>query len=824
VVRRWEALKARVLPSEDLPLEQQFFQGLCLLGGLLAIFVIIPANTFQNLHPRVNQVVCALGLVCLICFWAARRGHYLAKFLFFSLMAGLDVIWFANGGSQGSIGLFFFSAVLFMVVFFHGLLRWAMVALVVANVVGLHLAEWVWPQLCSQFLHPRDRLLDLLTGYVLSILTSVLMLWLVLRGFHREHRRLQESVAALGVSEDKFERIFQGNPDGLAILEPGTGLILEASEGFERLSGYTRAEVLGRDFAGPWLWRDGSDPARFRMGNFSSASSRGFEACLVRRDGTTFWGETSQAPIQYGGKPSLLVTIHDISERRAAEQALRKASAAVAQSPVAIVITDLTGQIEYVNAAFTRNTGYTAEEALGQNTRFLRSGEHSREFYREMWDTLLAGRTWEGRLHNRAKDGSLYWERTTISSIQDAQGRITNFVATKDNITEALRIEEERRQLEGMVQQAQKMESLGSLAGGVAHDFNNMLGGIMGYADLLLREERDPTHQGYLRAILSAASRSGELTRKLLAFGRRGKNLVESVNLESAIQDCLAMLRPSVPPRVQVELALEPNLRVDGDPSQIHQVMVNLCINALEAMPEQGALRISTRIRELTATEAKALQMPSGPHVELLISDTGLGMTEEVSQRIFEPFFTTKSTGGSSGTGLGLSTVYGIIHGHGGGIEVSSARGRGTTFHVILPIGQLEPAIRIRESLPLQGAGRVLVVEDEALLRELAGSALETLGFAVSSAEDGQAGVRAFAELHTELRAVLLDLKMPIMGGGEAFREMHRIDPEVPVIVCTGYGENEEVQEIISSGAVGMLSKPYRIADLGQILERLARK
>ena len=716
MARWWETLTARILPRSDLPLEFQFFQGLCLLGAVISIVVVLPANLLQNLDALVNQTVFVFGLVCLVCYLASRRGQHYVKVVFFSLMACLDLIWFANGGSQGSIGLFFFSAVLFLILFFRGALRWMLVILVVANVVGLHLAEWAWPWIPHPFSQPMDRLLDLITGYVLSLLTCVLMLWVILEGFRRERQHLQETLAALQASEEKFERIFQGSPGGLVILEFGNGLILEVSEGFCRLSGYTRAEALGRDFTELKLWHDPSEGERLRGEVTRSTTFQGFQARLVKKDQSTFWGELALAPLQFDGKPCLLATIHNISERRLAEDALR------------------------------------------------------------------------------------------------------------ESLQETLRVEEERRRLEGVIHQAQKMDSLGSLAGGVAHDFNNMLGGIMGYADLLLAGEQDPKRQGYLQAVLAAASRSGDLTRKLLAFGRRGKNLTESVDLTAAIDECLAMLRPSVPPHVSVELELASGLRADGDPSQIHQVIVNLCINAVEAMPEQGTLRITTRVRELWGAEAEALQVPAGAYVELQVADTGMGMTEDVRHRIFEPFFTTKTTGNGSGTGLGLATVYGIIHGHGGTIEVHSLRGRGSAFQVVLPMGKLAPVPRNGEASPALGVGRVLVVEDEALLRELAVSALETLGFAVSSAANGAAGVAAFGAAHTELKAVLLDLKMPIMGGREAFLAMHQLDPEVPVIICTGFGENEEVQKILSAGAAGMLAKPYRIADLGRILERLARK
>ncbi len=692
MVRRWIT---RLIPSRELPLERQFFQGLCLLSGLLCLFVVAPANLIQNLSPWVNPAVITFGLLSLALNAAARRGHDLLRTYFFSLMACLDLIWFANGGSQGSIGLFFFPAALFAVVFFRGTLRWGVILLIPVNLIGLHLAEWTWPTLAHPFGHAWDRIIDLVVGYVLSLLGCVLMQWVILAGFNRERSRLHTSYRALKESEGKFARIFQGNPDALLILDQETGRILETNAGFERISGYTRQEVLGRSTMEVGLWKDPPEREQLMAMAATGARVQGFEALLVHKDGHTAWGEISLAPLEYGGRVCILSTTRDISSRR---------------------------------------------------------------------------------------------------------------------------------HLEEVVQQAQKMDSLGSLAGGVAHDFNNMLGGIMGYADLLLESEPDPRHQEYLRAILGAATRSGELTRKLLAFGRRGKNLLESVELDGAIRECLSMLRPSLPAGVQVELELEPGLRVDGDPAQVHQVLVNLCINAVDAMPERGTLTLTTRRYPLADSEAETLRLQAGDYLELKVIDTGVGMTEEVRKRICEPFFTTKTTGGTMGTGLGLSTVYGILQGHRGTLEVSSARGRGSTFRVLLPAGVLAPAPVSRESGPGRGEGLVLVVEDEPMLRELAASALESLGFEALSAANGREGAAIFLERHRELRAVLLDLKMPVLGGREAFLEIHHIDPDVPVVVCTGYGENEEVQELITLGAAGMLAKPYRIAELEGMMERLQRR
>jgi CheY-like chemotaxis protein len=274
-------------------------------------------------------------------------------------------------------------------------------------------------------------------------------------------------------------------------------------------------------------------------------------------------------------------------------------------------------------------------------------------------------------------------------------------------------------------------------------------------------------------------------------------------------------------PDLQVSVALGECASVDGDPSQIHQVLVNLCINAMEAMPERGTLTITSCVRLISETSHPGLSLPRGKYVELAVSDTGLGMTREVQQRIFEPFFTTKNSSGVSGTGLGLATAYGIIHAHGGAISVTSDKGKGSTFSVFLPVGKLPPAVREARPGNARGEGLVLLVEDEPLLRELGASALESLGYQVATAADGREAVETFRQLHTRLCAVVLDLKMPRMGGREAFMELRRISPSVPVIVCTGYGENEEVQELLTLGASGMLAKPYQISTLAAKLRQV---
>jgi two-component system cell cycle sensor histidine kinase/response regulator CckA len=473
-----------------------------------------------------------------------------------------------------------------------------------------------------------------------------------------------------------------------------------------------------------------------------------------------------------------------------------------------------------VSGGFTRYSGLTQAQALGKTSRDLNLWveEEARTRFLEIIQGGGVVADMEARFH--LKDGetatALVWGRVTTI------GGVPHLLTVLRDISDWKRAQEERDRLQEQIQHAQRLDSLGSLAGGVAHDFNNMLGGIMGFAELLLAEEQEPVRAGRLRSIIRAASRSGELTRKLLAFGRKGKDLVEPVNLGLVVKECLAMLRPSMHSDLRVEVDLEDCPGIDADPGQMHQVVLNLCINGLEAMRGPGTLTLRSCTRVIEEPTSPDFLLPAGIYLELAVSDTGIGMSEEVRQRIFEPFFTTKTEAGKPGTGLGLSTVYGIVHSHRGSIEVDSQPGAGTRFRILIPAGTLVPAGAVSLPSSRKGHGEVLLVEDELLLREAATSALESLGYVVHAAGDGAAGLEAFRDHHATLLAVLLDLKMPVMGGREAFLEMHRIDPDVPVLVCTGFGENEEVQALRSQGAVGMLSKPYRIADLAEALGRLA--
>lgn len=381
-----------------------------------------------------------------------------------------------------------------------------------------------------------------------------------------------------------------------------------------------------------------------------------------------------------------------------------------------------------------------------------------------------------------------------------------------------------RKQAEEKLLQAQKLDSIGLLAGGVAHDFNNMLSGIMGHASLLLDSEQDTDRRSSISEILRAAERSAELTRKLLGFARKGKYLVAAVGLNPIVDEVVELLAHSFDKKIDFAFRLDPDLHnVDADPGQMHQVVMNLCVNACQAMPRGGTLTVTTTNLDIPAEGDPAWPgLRPGCFVELAIRDNGVGMSEDVRLRAFEPFFSTREDGDVKGTGLGLSTVYGIVQNHGGGVHISSQPTAGTTVTVRLPRGSREDAAVSERRPPAQRGGEcILVVDDEEIVRRMAEQMLVKLGHTVITAKDGRDAVAILRERSREINGILLDLKMPHMDGRETLAKMQEIDPNVRALLSTGYGLNEESQEVLDEGAKGLIAKPYRLEDLSEALRNM---
>ena len=490
------------------------------------------------------------------------------------------------------------------------------------------------------------------------------------------------------------------------------------------------------------------------------------------------------------------------AERRRAQEERARLYAAIEQAAEYVLTTDIEGRITYVNPAFEKITGYTRDEAIGRRPSLLQSGRHDKAFYGRMWRTLTAGLVWRGQLVNRRKDGSLYSEEATISPVKAEDGRIVSYVAVKRDVTEAVELEERLRH-------AQKMEAVGRLAGGVAHDFNNILTTITGYADLLLTGlgEEDP-RAAEVREILAAARRATGLTRQLLTFSRKQVISPRRVSLNAVVENIHAMLRPLIGEDIQLVYELEKDLwPVLADTGQIEQVILNLSVNARDAMPAGGTLTFHT-CNLHRAVAPPGLSASTTDFVVLTVRDTGIGMNEEVRSHLFEPFFTTKKPG--AGTGLGLATVYGIVNMSHGNVEVSSEPSKGTEFRLYFPrvSGDVsrEESEQAASEAP-RGMETILLVEDERAVRSLACTLLRGRGYTVLEAADPAEAVRIAEREGSAIRLLLTDVVMPGMRGSELAMRVLPLCPSAEVLFMSGYPDDAGLG--LGSHAVHFLPKPF---------------
>ncbi|RME69430.1 MAG: PAS domain S-box protein, partial [Chloroflexi bacterium] len=493
-----------------------------------------------------------------------------------------------------------------------------------------------------------------------------------------------------------------------------------------------------------------------------------------------------------------------IARTRLVEQH-RRLGVAIEQAAESVVMTDLAGSIIYVNPAFERITGYSREEAIGQNPRILKSGKHDAAFYRHLWNTITAGKVWHGRFVNKKKTGELYTEEATITPVRSEAGEIVGYVAVKRDITHELQLEEQ-------FHQAQKMEALGRLTGGVAHDFNNLLTAINGFAELMkLRVKPDDPLYPMLNNILKSGEKATRLVQHLLTFSRKQVTNPRVVDLNAVVQDMEKLLRRIIGEDIHLTVRLSPDVYpVYIDPTQMEQVLMNLVVNARDAMPKGGKLTIETATADLDeAYTADHLEARPGKHTVLAVSDSGSGIPDDVLPHIFEPFFTTKS----GGTGLGLATVYGIVRQNGGHITVYSETGIGTTFKIYLPYAAIpQPEVSTptaRETMIPTGKETILLVEDNNDVRILAEQALQSLGYTLLVAQNGEEAVQLAAAYPGHIDLLLTDVVMPGLSGPELAEQLQASRPGLKVIFMSGYTEATVARHGILDDRVPYVQKPF---------------
>ena len=470
--------------------------------------------------------------------------------------------------------------------------------------------------------------------------------------------------------------------------------------------------------------------------------------------------------------------------RRTGDQ-LRKLSRAVEQSADLVIITDRDGTIEYVNPAFEELTGYTREEGLGHKPSLLKSGHQDAVYYKELWDTVLAGKVFRGVLTNKRKDGTLFYAEKTITPARDSAGQITHFISNDRDVTE-------RHNLEAQLRQAQKMDAVGQLAGGVAHDFNNLLMVISSYAELAL-DSLTPDHSLHrnMCEILHAARRAADLTRQLLAFSRTQAQCLRLLDLNEVVQNLGRILPRLIREDIQLTLVTGKDLGcIKADPVQMEQVIINLAVNARDAMPKGGKLTIETSHVHLDQEYVHCHPIvPAGDYVLLSVTDSGLGIPPEHLPHIFEPFFTTKEEG--KGTGLGLATVYGIVKQSAGFIWVYSEAGLGTTFKIYFPkvAEQQKKTATPRGACTYAGGSEtILYVEDEEAVRLPSCEFLIRCGYKVLPASSGSEAIQLATKYPEAIDLMITDLIMPGMSGTETAEELLAVRPTIKVLYVSGYG------------------------------------
>jgi two-component system, cell cycle sensor histidine kinase and response regulator CckA len=649
------------------------------------------------------------------------------------------------------------------------------------------------------------------------------------QSFMRDISERKRAEEALRASEEKYRDLFEKSDDAILIIENRT--FVDCNDATVRMLRYNTKEELLKTHPSelsPEFQTDGRrsyEKADEMMRTALENGSHRFEWDHKRADGEIFPVEVLLTAISVDDNRQILHTVwRDITNRKRAKERLQRAKEysenLINTANVVFVQLNSEGGVVRLNEAAEQITGYRQAEIQGKNW-FETLVPKDR--YPHVWE-LFNNITRNGRipkifenpmLTKNGQERHIAWQNSMLKD----NGNVVGTISFGMDITE-------RKQAEEKLFQAQKMDSIGNLAGGVAHDFNNMLGGIMGYASMLLMKETDPQKKNSIEAIIRAAERASELTQKLLAFGRKGKHLVQPIDMNEAVYEIYSLLERSVDKRIEFEDNLDRELfTIDGDPAQMHQVVINLCVNASHAMAEGGVLTTSTK--NVTLNEAEICRWPDlvpGDYVQLTVADTGHGMEEEVRRRAFEPFFSTKEDGDVKGTGLGLATVYGIVKNHGGSVEITSEVGKGTRATIMLPRGKKQAELKITRAEKTEyGHGRILVVDDEEIVRQMAKDMLESLGYEVLTAQDGLEGVRLYAEQQKEINGVILDLKMPKMDGKETFVRMKQIDPDIRALLSTGYGLNEEVQSILDEGALGLVAKPYRLQELSDSIKKLLR-
>jgi two-component system, cell cycle sensor histidine kinase and response regulator CckA len=630
----------------------------------------------------------------------------------------------------------------------------------------------------------------------------------------RDRQRIEEereqAFQALQESEARFRRLVESNIIGI-VLADLSGNIKDANDAFLQMVGHQRAELE----SGQLHWDKMTPPEYLPLAKKAIAEinttgvCNPFEKEYIRADGSRVPVMLTCALLEES--PQLAVAfVLDITERKRAEQKIREQAALLDITTDAILVRDLNHNIQFWNKGAERLYGWTEEQALGKNANELLYKRKKLLPIKEIQKALAEGGHWQGELHQVTQEGKEIIVASRWTLVLNDEGQAKSILTVNTDITE-------KKQFEAQFLRAQRMESVGTLASGIAHDLNNALTPMMITAQLLENLSLDRQSQEWIAILKTNIKRAADLVKQVLWFSRGLESKFTTLQVRDLISEIQQIVKQTFPKAIEIHLDVpESNLwHISGDTTQLHQVLMNLCINARDAMPQGGLLQIAAKNIWIDSHNARShIDAKVGPYVSITVTDTGIGIPKEIIDKIFEPFFTTKEVG--QGTGLGLSTVMGIVKNHGGFVNVTTQVGKGTEFQICLPVSQIPETLDVlTENQVAEGNGElILIIDDDSLICEMTKTSLERHSYKVLVARDGMEAIGLYTQHQQEISVVLIDMMMPTMDGLTTIRILRKINPEIKIIAISGLASNHEMIKALSQNVTTFLPKPYSSSDL----------